>query len=76
MPDPSQILLAEATRLLASTRRRIDLTLALLEQTPAPPELTRRRLRAGQIQPLEQRHHQLRAGGLDPGVDAELQPRR
>ena len=76
MHGHSRILLDEATRLMTTTRRRIDLTLALLgkpspsaarAQTPVPPS---------GVQPLEQRKDQLRPVGLELGVDAELQARR
>lgn len=76
MQGPSKILLDEATRLMASTRRRIDLTLALLEQPSPPAGLVPRSLSARHVQPLEQGKHQLRPAGLEPGMDAQPQPRR
>lgn len=76
MQGPSKILLDEATRLMASTRRRIDLTLALLDQTPAPGGLLQGRLSARRVQPLEQGKDQLAPARLEPGVDAQAQPRR
>jgi hypothetical protein len=78
MHGHSRILLAEATRLMASTRRRIDLTLQVLEK-PAPGVVRRRSLvvvSAGGVEPLEQGKDQIRPAGLALGVDGEPEPRR
>lgn len=86
MNSHSRLLLAEAGRLMVSTRQRIDRTVALLgkpavstaqARTLATEPLKRRSTpSSGRVESLEQREHQLRPVGLELGMDAELQARR
>ncbi|MEY4547045.1 MAG: hypothetical protein RL685_3240 [Pseudomonadota bacterium] len=82
------MLLAEAGRLMVTTRQRIDRTVALLGkptvstvqastvQASTVHSRTSSAPSVGRIEPLEQREHQLRPVGLELGMDAELQARR
>ena len=78
MNSHSRILLAEAGRLMVTTRQRIDRTVALLGKPASgtAPAYRRGRPSAGRVEPLEQREHQLCPVGLELGMDAELQQRR
>ena len=78
MQGHSRLLLAEAERLMVSTRQRIDRTVALLGKPAVSPAQARTRgaRSVGRVESLEEREHQLRSVGLELGMDAELQARR
>ncbi|MEY2930474.1 MAG: hypothetical protein RL033_1223 [Pseudomonadota bacterium] len=78
MNSHSRMLLAEAGRLMVSTRQRIDRTVALLGKPAVSTAQARTRgaPSVGRVESLEQREHQLRPVGLELGMDAELQARR